>query len=428
MSTGPDHSAAHSAAGYSFQLLYGLIVLLESADEAAVSLETRDDIELHGELPTLFQLKHSIDPTGSVSIKDDGFWKTLGIWIPLISEPRLQFCFVTSTRISSTSELVCLRDGLPVDKLRAVLMSEAVRVNEKVATAERDRETTGSESRPYKVRGPACSAFADLSEDEQSHLLGRIRIRELSFNLANISSAIAEMLVQYPRKNRARIAEGLVEWWQQRANMALSDKSTNRITRDEVLSKLSELSKEIEVGVLPNDFEFQKPADDLDCSRMNFVRQIELVHGGTARTNLAVLAHWRARSQRARWVSEDMSVLLELKNFDRRLEQYWNERFAPMSEDMVGKPPHEQEQRGLEIFRDCFEDAASRTAPPRASWTAPFVAQGTMQQLADDCTVGWHPRFRELMGDSKETATEIPKGSKVGKSSSKTRKATRGSK
>ena len=114
MTKSSKQDATDSAVGFYYQALFALLLLLDADDGGVVSVETGDDIQVSVSNPRLFQLKHSRAPR-PLTEKNDGFWKTLGTWMPKLSSSPLQFVFVTCAQVANGSLLVPRsRSRLPV--------------------------------------------------------------------------------------------------------------------------------------------------------------------------------------------------------------------------------------------------------------------------------------------------------------------------
>src|SRR4051812_45186482 len=100
------HSATHSAIGYYHQGLYALVVLLDAGDGARVSVETADDVTLEDGITSLHQLKHSLDPSSSFTIRTDGLWKTVKVWCDRKPAGDESLVLATCAPLSAGSELM----------------------------------------------------------------------------------------------------------------------------------------------------------------------------------------------------------------------------------------------------------------------------------------------------------------------------------
>lgn len=78
------HAAEGSALSFLYQSFYALRTLvLLTTDDAAVSVERLDDVELKADSQTLlFQLKHSISAKPpAITLKSRPLWRTMKVWI-----------------------------------------------------------------------------------------------------------------------------------------------------------------------------------------------------------------------------------------------------------------------------------------------------------------------------------------------------------
>lgn len=76
-------SAIGPAAGYFYQLRYGLLRALEVFPKyptSIISVELLDDVSIEGQSLTIdSQLKHSVDPEKKISKFSPAIWRTLAI-------------------------------------------------------------------------------------------------------------------------------------------------------------------------------------------------------------------------------------------------------------------------------------------------------------------------------------------------------------
>jgi hypothetical protein len=125
-----------------------------------------------------------------------------------------------------------------------------------------------------------------------------------------------------------------------------------------------------------------------------FIRQLELVKVGSTRIAAAVRDYYRAFEQRSRWLRDDLLIVGDLSNYERRLCEEWELVFAAMK-DKLGTPAVEHVKE--EAARSVLEWAERTSIPIRPAVTEPFVTRGSMHILADCLRIGWHPEFRERL-------------------------------
>lgn len=222
-----------------------------------------------------------------------------------------------------------------------------------------------------------------------------------SFRITDVEVRIASRLEVSARASvRPRVAERLVEWWDAEVARALTGRRDRRITKDEVAGRINDFLVEYRDDTLPDHFSALRPTpDELAAGRVsNIARQIELVRGGGRRVDRAIVARWRARGQRDRWLREDISLAPILALFDGRLQEAWADRHGPMCDDCATAGEEERCRRGLNLLEWAYSEASREVAPPRPDWQSNFYAHGMLQQFADGLQVGWHPDFRARLG------------------------------
>ena len=108
----------------------------------------------------------------------------------------------------------------------------------------------------------------------------------------------------------------------------------------------------------------------------------------------AIRDYYRAFEQRSRWLRDDLLLVGELGNYERRLIQEWEVVFEAMRNE-VGADAAEAAKE--EAARTLLTWAERVTFPIRMNVTEPFVTRGSLHMLADEPRIGWHPEFRDRL-------------------------------
>lgn len=394
-----SHSAVPSALGYYFQGLFALVVLLDSSDGGAVSVETADDVVRHDGLISLFQLKHSTGTPKPLTVKNDGFWNTLGIWSSGPFDRSVSFVFVTCAEIAAGCELARLTvANSERDALRQALDQEANRV----LTARKTAKAAGKKI-PFADRAAGCQAYLGLGPDDRKRLLDLIKIVPASFTAATAPGEVEKRFQSVLLPSiRGHVVERLIEWWDRQVALSLIKKRSREIHKSELQSKLHDLFVEHSAQGLPDDFSGREPASiEAETGRI-MAKQIEWVLGGQSRLQRAVVARWRARNQRGAWLENDISIASDLDEFDKNLIEVWGGRHGPMVDDCQGIEEPERCNRGRTILDWSHHNATMELPPFRPTWSQAYLVQGSFQQLAEQEKVGWHPDFATLLSALKE--------------------------
>lgn len=84
-----NHQASEQMIGYLYQVRYALALLLDDDNSnSQISIEKFDDVALiDGNVPKeLVQLKHHVNKAGNLTDKSTDLWRTLKVWLDLVSE------------------------------------------------------------------------------------------------------------------------------------------------------------------------------------------------------------------------------------------------------------------------------------------------------------------------------------------------------
>lgn len=400
MAKDSKHAAPDSAVAYYYQAVYSLLVLFGASDEDAVSIETRDDIQVIGPTPCLLQLKHSLGIPRALTEKNEGLWNTFSIWIPQLDEGNFHFVFVTCAGIPDGHPLLDLtRIRSNRNRARELLEQEAARVLQ--AATQPGLEGKGQ----YKGKASGCKLFLQLAPHARSDFLDRITLLHRNFNVTAIQTQVEERVANFPRSIRPLLAKRLIEWWDYRVARSLMGTDARVIQKAELLERQFGLLLELSEDNLPDDFSLREP-DDISEQLGSFMeKQIELVGGGPHRVLRAAIARWRARKQRDRWISERIGIADDLRLFDARLTETWKDRHGPLCDDYRIASDGEKRKAGLALLDWSHNDAFQAVPQPRPKWNRPFLTQGTYQQLADELKVGWHPHFEALLKANHSTSS-----------------------
>jgi hypothetical protein len=398
------HSAEASALGFYYQALFALLMLFQqNTDRAAVSVEQLDDVRLttDGE-ELLFQLKHSFSETPTpISLKSRAFWKTIKAWIDILDEislPETTLHLITVASVPQDDLLQSLLQEPPnINALVAAMVEEAQRVKD-----DRDLAKSQKEKLPHAERAAGCLAFLELKETTRMGLCSRIRLAPGSLNIAEIEPAIKAGLGILPAEQRLIVAEKLVAWWNREIIYSLCGKRNRVITRFELQSRILEVVGELEREGLSVDFEQLDPPEDYQPDGM-LTRQIKLVKGLKSDVSKAIREEWRARSQRSRWIEANAGNATKIDAYDKLLGESWSDRHTTIKEECETKDEASKEVAGLNLLRWSHDGAPSSIRPIEHSLTASYYVRGSMQILAVNLKVGWHPEYEDRLkkGDAK---------------------------
>ncbi len=396
--------ATDSYLGYVHQGLYALVVLLDADDNGVVSVETEDDVFLHGNTPTLFQIKHSRVKQPDISENTDAFWKTMRIWCSKPIDIDHHYILVTCSRVRPESALARLCDN-PADKsLVTIRLSEAAM---KICQKRKEAEERKANKLPFEKRFKGAEAFLKLELSDRQLLVDHMRIKPGSFDISHIPDEVKSRLKNTLRQDkRDFIVKILIEWWHQRVVYSLLHKDFREIPKTELQDRIAQLIADTADDALPDMFSTKTPDDVMAHIGERMQEQIRLVDGGKERIKRAALARYRAINQRRAWLEYDISLATTLTEYDERLVEAWRDYHGPMRHDHARSPEGTKKEVGRKLLDWSHQNASVEIPPPRKSWNQPFYTSGIYQQLADELRVGWHPDYQARLKQQGDNSDE----------------------
>ncbi|MNS10611.1 hypothetical protein D3C72_421290 [compost metagenome] len=289
------------------------------------------------------------------------------------------------------------REKAKVAEVVDALEEEALRVIEERKKVKKENQgKKDKKDLPYATRAPGCEGFLALKKAQRQKLVERIVLFPDAFTIADVPATVENELTTVPVKTRSSVAKRLIEWWDGRMAFAMLQEAGSahrRITKNELLTMLNEFVYQLRDGSLPHTFMDQYPPVALSYDN-NLVKQIDLVDGGQSRRDRAILARWRAMSQRDEWMGEDLMNAYELTKFDEHLVEAWGDEWKPLRDDHTGTTDTAAlALAGRGVLDWVHKDAFMRIVPRHEEFRKPYLISGSLQNLADDFRVGWHPHY-----------------------------------
>lgn len=387
--------ASASALGYLYQCRYALLLALRRVEEpnVSISIEKLDDVSFHLEgtpqpaATELRQFKLHAKRQGGLGDKSPDIWKTLKIWAEAVQSKQIDLdlvtlCLVTTSTVSDQNSVQWL------------LPDPAVRNPEE---ARKKLEEAGANS-TNNVISDAFNSLSKLPESDRVKMFRAVYLLQGSVPPTDLQQEIGRCLwaASLPQHRQAFV-ERLEGWWINVVVSHLNDLTPPPIPLQRVQQHVHEIRAQFRRDCLPDDLfneavppEATKPDDD----RM-FVRQLILVGLSSARLHLAQEDHYRAFTQRSRWVKQQLVGFDEETNYEARLIVGWKERFAIMQEGMAGSNDDAMlAGHGLRLYEWIVLEAPSKAQLwVRTDFQTEYMVKGSYHMLADQLRVGWHPEY-----------------------------------
>jgi hypothetical protein len=383
--------AADATVGYLYQIRVALLLSLarlKQTTDFLVSIEVLDDVafETDGQPAEIFQSKHHRSREANLTDASPDLWKSLRIWIEGLSTASIAAGSTLNLLTTSTAG-----EGSAASYLR--------RDNRDVAAATTALEATARTSK-NKDNAELYSSFLSLSAQERLDLLSSIFVLDAAPDIGDVDHAIGVQLFwAVDRKHQEAFRQYLEGWWFRRAIMHLTTGiTTDRIVAAEIEAQVADLREQFKQDALPiaDDLLNIPPHERLFAEKAEalFVQQLQLAKAGEKRVLAAIRDYYRAFEQRSRWLRDDLLVVGDLTNYERRLVEEWQLVFEAMKDELG---PTAADAAKEQAARKVLEWAERTIIPIRPRVTEPFVTRGSLHILADDLRVGWHLDFRERL-------------------------------
>ena len=375
--------------GYLYQARYALYLILDSQQEAELSIESIDDVsfEEDGAPVELLQLKHHISKKPSLTDSSSDLWKTIRVWSAKLKagelpSPRTLLTIITTAEAPENSVASLLRPDRKRDPREAC---------ERLIAVAMDSENAQLRS--------AFDEFTALSVEEQAHLVESIRVLDASPDISDTAAEIKRIVKHAVRREHLDgLYERLEGWWFDKVVRHLTHRSDELIVQFDVHAKIRDIGDQFRPDALPIDFydKFPPTQPDPEEDDRIFVRQLRAIAINNRRIGNAIVDYYRAFEQRSKWVREQLVFGEELERYERKLVDEW-ERYRlaledELSTDNAGEEELQRFGRNVYTWMETGSDIRIRP-----DVNEPYVQRGSYHRLADERQVWWHPKFVERL-------------------------------
>jgi len=244
------------------------------------------------------------------------------------------------------------------------------------------------------------NAFNKLGDELGKKLTDSIYIIDGSSNAIDVKADIRK-IIRYGSlpKYEQRIFERLEGWWYDKSIEYLLSDQPVFISQKQIRSLIASFRDEYSEDNLPIDVPIldEVELENLPEKDHIFYEQLRLICLSNKRINLAIRDYYRAFSQRANWIRDDLIYINDLDRYEERLTDEWQRMFLTMQEDLeeYGDELDEKtKQRHGKLLFDKIQDKDIRI---RERCSEPFVMRGSYHSLANRLSVGWHTDFETCL-------------------------------
>ncbi|WP_265447705.1 ABC-three component system protein [Acetivibrio straminisolvens] len=389
-----SHDASGQMAGYLYQILAALYLLLDNRDnDAQICIEKFDDIAFveQDEPVIMVQTKHQLYRAGNLSDTSVDFWRTIKSWCDSINN--------SPTHLQDT-HFVILTTAAAQENTAAYYLKK--HANRNPAEAKK-LLTDAANAATVQANDKFYNAFLGLTSEQQDNLIRHIYIYDNSQNINNLKTDIMgyvryATLPMYEEK----VYDSVLGWWIRTVIESLCSEQPVFINRVQLQQVIFEIGSGYKADSLPIDVDFtynpsESELNELIPENRIFIEQLKLISLSNDRLRRSVREYYNAFRQRSLWVREQLLLANELQNYEVGLIDEWNRLFSIMNESLADYGEELTEQEKIKTGRALFGDVENLNINIREKVTQPFIMRGSYHDLANRMMVGWHVDFMERL-------------------------------
>lgn len=384
------HSAEASFLGYEYQALHALLLVAPSGGDTEVHIESFDDVEFkEGDYQELLQYKFSLKNKRNVTSKDESFWKTLGNWAELIESEIIStddYHFRLVTTRETTDSLILKLTENPETRDNQKLLTEILEV----------KDTMNNKTLENSIQ-----KFVTLDPGKQFELITKFRISVGSKDIASVQEEIEKHLITYTKQRfKESFFDSIYGWWYRQVLNRLSGEITKPLTNKDLVEAMERHRDLQTADALPTHFDGKEIEDKLrDTYLQNkFVEQLEYINVSKPSVFKAILNFYKATQQRIKWYEELNNIEDRLDKYDAELYEKWESEFNAIQRKITKSSSDDDlVNYGYDLYEWMERSNYYPDLKLENSLSKIWLWKGSFHILSDDCVVGWHPKFKDLL-------------------------------
>ena len=378
-------SAKEPSLGYLYQVRYGLMLIVSETNENAqlliesiddVSIETPDNIDV-------YQTKMHINSVSNLTNASTDLWKTIRVWSEGLKNGQLNldnclFNLVTTAKASLDTIPYKLKQNRTeprdVDAIQKLFLEESAK-------------TTNATNQAGYV------AFRNLTDKQQKNLIKNIIVVDASVDI-NKAKEKTLLELRHSSLKVESLYERLEGWFLGQIILQLQG-IRNEISAKEVNDKIIDIADRLKEDNLPDDFNITISQDETQLAPYKnqiFVKQMELIGANQRLINNAISDYHRAYSQKSRWMRNGLISALDELEYDKKLTEDWDRKFAIISDCNTTDNEENQKQKGKAFYISHYVDVHPQIHI-KERFKEQYMVTGSCQMLSDKKKMGWHPDF-----------------------------------
>lgn len=383
------HDAPGQMAGYLYQVLAALLLILDSKNDLnKLCIEKFDDVAfVETDNPkVMIQIKHQINARGKLTNTSTDLWRSINSWCDSIKTNNMD--------ILTTSFVILTTAIAPTDSAAYFLSGQ-----QKIRNTEKALEliliaANGTQETTKAFR----NNFLSLSDEKQRQLISNVYIYDNSIQIKSFREELKRRIRwgTLPRFEDL-ICEQLEGWWFQKAIQFLCSDRTVYIDQKQVQSKVYEITSSyhedsLPITVDPLIFPSEKDLETFGTETQVFIEQLKLIVLSEERIKRAIRDYYHAYQQRAKWVREDLLYIDELETYESQLIDEWH-RLYEISNEELSDFENLDESIKRKAGKKLYNNVENLELYIRERVTQPFIMRGTYHGLSNKLQIGWHVDF-----------------------------------
>lgn len=389
----PRHQAAEQMTGYLYQVRYALQLLLENEnDNYRISIEKFDDVSFHdsGTPKELIQLKHHLNRAGSLSDSSVDLWRTLKVWLDMVSED--------CTILQSSDFFLVTTSSVREESVSKILSENQFNGEEEIRNVY-NRLKEVAETSTNETNKSFYQCFLRTDKNLVLELLSHVTIIPKADTIVDSEKRIRK-IIRYSCRPRQEdfIYERLEGWWFRKVINFLTSDQPQFVDQQQVRNKINDISNEYRDDNLPvdEDIEFFDISREDNSINEIFLEQLHILNIKNILLKSASNDYYRACKQRTRWVRDELIYLDELAKYDIKLISEWEIAFAWM-EDFLGNEVNINDEEKIKAGKKLYKEMMDKNIYIREHCQKPFIMRGSYHILANKLKVGWHIDYKEIL-------------------------------
>ena len=386
--------------GYMLQVRHALYELI-SLDERIVSVEAYDDVAVEKEgLLIAEQTKSVLSNNNPVTDRAEAFWKTIYNWCNYFTHGQyphkvvLKYIVVSSHPLKAGTIPTLFAEAK--DKVEATKALEDARKS--LFGETKDVEKSRSISKTIKPYIDYCFALENKETVIKVISLMEIDIHEDTYDQKLFKRFQMQSI---PFEYATELFESMLGWVSEQIHQQTKENKPAYISSRDYRSALDLQIRSRDQKVILSAVSVQPETNQTTAEverHDTYIRQLELIDVDKAYIFEAASDFLRTSAEKTAWAQKGLINKENLTDYHDGLKRLWKTQklCLNMLVDDIGK--------GKDLYGRCLGQAITHRLLGRDGQS--FFGRGSLQALAnepsDRPTIGWHPRYIELLEGNDE--------------------------